>query len=94
VAENQKYVVFKYNEACEYGAGERVDDAVVIRLQDMFAEHGLRAYAGSVITAMDIIREVGSPLTEKELLPELQKLADYFMDKADEASKITGKVPD
>lgn len=107
---NDKYVVFK--KATEgqdgwsplYHAREALPDAVVIRTQDVFAEHGLRAYAGAVVTAMDILTTEANNAHEwcskehaaevREKVSELQRLADYFNDMADAAHAVTGKVPD
>lgn len=102
---DDKYVVFK-KEKFDFWAkvGDlpidetiMVRDAVVIRHQDLFAEHGLRAYAGAVITAIDIINEIGVDVETEDgtsATHHLQKLADYFNDQADLARDATSKIPD
>lgn len=110
-----KYIVAK-REDCRFAKVEHevvdyevritdqnlIPDAVVIRLQDRFAEHGLRAYAGAVMTAADLYEDMKKHARnehEWELMDAEQKslhqLADYFNDQADRARKHhLKKIPD
>lgn len=99
---SEKYVVFKLEEfermmgaltlevdasIPEDIARRKLNDAVVLRLQDRFSEHGLRAYAGTLITAADIMAENPSIGTQQSIF-ELLEIADYFHGKADEARSL------
>ena len=77
---------------------EQVEDAVVIRRQDIFAPAALYGYAHAVLTARDIL-EWGSSESELDeldslALDSLTELADYFASQADLATKEQSKVPD
>jgi hypothetical protein len=67
-----------------------VDDAVVIRRQDIFAAPMLECYAASISVAADVIQQRGDEVGTKGL----RKIADYFQRQADEARDTTSKVPD
>ncbi len=80
-----KYVVFNRDEFIDYIQGmiaERIEleelnpiaDAVVIRLQDVFASAALYCYASSITIAVNILRSGGAT----ERADELSKVADYF----------------
>lgn len=59
-----------------------VDDAVVIRRQDVFAPPALAMYANSIRTALDVaqLHEVGDP---NETARRLQAIADYFHEQSE-----------
>ena len=91
-----KYIVFKRED---WEAFERDDDpsalelkaledATVIRGQDLFAAPALDAYAAMI----GIVMKFGgmTPETRKEL----QQAADYFHDRANESRDIAFKTPD
>lgn len=111
---DDKYVVFKREDfeqamsalRLEVGddgivedvKGRSVEDAVVLRLQDRFSEHGLRAYAGALITAVDVLAEAPVDAQVDGEIERLARMADRFNDLADRARqhRITGqsKTPD
>lgn len=68
----------------------RLDDAVVIRQQDIFAAGVLFTYAGAVQTAIEVLGQQNIPVPD-----ELQDLRDRFFEfaSAAEASPIK-KFPD
>jgi hypothetical protein len=88
-----KYIVVKndgYTEAFIKNAldgMEIVDDAVVIRKQDMFAGPALHGYAASI----SIAAKLTSDLDEAN---NLQRTADYFHEQALDADAHVGKIPD
>jgi hypothetical protein len=65
-----------------------LEDATVIRGQDLFAAPALDAYAAMI----GIVMKFGgmTPETRKEL----QQAADYFHDRANESRDIAFKTPD
>jgi capsular polysaccharide biosynthesis protein len=70
-----------------------IQDAVVLRRQDLFASVALRAYAGAVLNALDVLDQLGMPsvVIKKRLL----EIADYFNAQADMAERDNSrKVPD
>lgn len=79
---DEKYIVFK-REVWGRFIGTRpvedqpptVDDAVVIRTQDVFAAAGLSAYAHNIECAMMFVYD----------MEELAKVRDYFRSVAQEA---------
>lgn len=80
--------------------GQVVGDAVVIRTQDVFAGPALWTYAHSIAQVAKLTREVAEE-TEGEArhtllgrARQLQETADYFADRAEEASDHDGKLPD
>lgn len=82
---DEKYVVFKKDEFEQFlvdcGDGcrpEALEDAVVIRTQDVYAGPALHAYAGAVLSAAEM-REGDS------VRDDLVRIADYFHDRAVEA---------
>lgn len=97
-----KYVVFKRAdwEALQQESPESdpeefiLEDAVVIRLQDIFAESALFAYAASIRTSCEILEAtVTDP--DPALLDNLNEIADYFMSQGELASKgLHRKIPD
>lgn len=77
-----------------------VGDAVVIRTQDVFAGPALWTYAHSIAQVAKLTREVADDAegeARHALLSrarQLQDTADYFADRAAEASDHDGKLPD
>lgn len=105
MTDNDKYIVFK---AAEFAAwhDENVShlmespprpltDAVVIRLQDVFAEPGLSAYAMAIQTGIDM-RAMAIPMHDNTtLINDLGEIRDFFMDQAREAHDYPiKKIPD
>lgn len=90
----EKYVVFKRDEYQGQPLPE-IDDAVVIRLQDIFAAGALYTYANSIRTAVEIMSQ-RSPLENRDIteIEYLNELADYFMEMAAKAESTGNKVPD
>jgi len=74
------------------GLPEVLDDAIVIRKQDVFASSALFAYAHNIQTALEIL-EGGS--IGKDSMDHLEELRDFFFEQATEAQELKGvKVPD
>jgi len=104
-----KYVVFKradFNSAfgdtlAEKALRERLDagaldDAVVIRGQDVFAAPTFFNYSNQVITVHDIMAgTLAQPIPEEvaEELIALQKIADHFHELGLWASNTPAKLP-
>jgi hypothetical protein len=94
-----KYLVFKRDEFIDrHGTGKNVEalpDAVVIRLQDEFAEAGLSAYAMNIQTVLDVVEPeaIGTGVYRR-----LGEVRDYFLEKSHEAGDIRrqgeSKLPD
>jgi hypothetical protein len=82
--EQAKYVVHKIS-------GELVDDAVVIRLKDVYASSALHAYTNAILTVLDLMADDLDP----EVYQQQLDIADYFHQKAVASSEIKGKrLPD
>lgn len=71
------------------GATLEVQDAVVIRRQDVFAPPALDAYANLIEAALQIARD-----TDSEEHEQLVNIADYFHQQAAEAWVTQRKLPD
>lgn len=78
---DEKYVVFKHKDVVphEDGSGvlivhrnEILDDAVVIRTQDVFAVSGLRAYRDTMLTHRNLLFSMMESWEALALLPGLQ----------------------
>lgn len=94
---NEKYIVFKRDtwDWTEVSPKDEVHDAVVIRLQDVFAESALWTYANEIRAAMEILRLMYPASVDSDVLMErLDGIADYFAQMADAAGRVTKKVPD
>lgn len=104
---DDKYVVLKKGDTHDnlgasgvrcYNEEDILEDAVVIRTQDVFAEAGLRAYAATIDSAREILRMSGLPQVGGVTDAELMEISDYFLDRAAEAGIIranfNSKVPD
>lgn len=71
--------------------GHHLDDAVVIRKQDIFAGPALHAYASSISTVIEVLELMGVA----GALDDLEEVRDYFFEAALEADDVrTKKVPD
>lgn len=99
---DEKYIVFKLSdwadgverlgELAQYIEGiPPVEDAVVIRKQDMFAGPGLHAYAMTIQTAIETTRLVTNGMTAELICADLEKIRDYFTQQALEAEACTTK---
>lgn len=98
-----KYVVFKKEDYDRFNKHNNdpnheprnLDDAVVIRSQDVFAGPGLHAYAGVVQTAIDLTKmEFGFSDGDDEIA-HLEHLRDFFHSKAVDADESPiKKLPD
>lgn len=110
--ENDKYVVFKREDwqaikasldrsvgggPYEQGQIAPLDDAVVIRRQDIFAGPGLFAYANAIQTAIDLLKTEQNDATWFHPSDErrLEELRDFFWEQAMMAShEEVKKIPD
>lgn len=98
---DDKYMVFKRSEmeAWAYdpdapsfsNAPKALEDAVVIRTQDLFAASGLYAYAHTIMTHIGLM---DTTATGYARAGRLREIADYFFDRAREAEETVGKIPD
>lgn len=82
---NEKYYVFKNEKGL---VGARVEDAVVIRKQDVFAAPALDAYSNAITCAVELMPD-DSPHKER-----LKDLADFFHQQAVESWIMDRKIPD
>lgn len=76
-----------------------IEDAVVIRRQDVFAPPALDAYSSAIQTAIELMAAVlpmDSDATEAlaDQVKELRGIADYFHSQAQEAWLSSRKIPD
>lgn len=95
-----KYIVFKRDEWNKFEDGglarelmrtRALDDAVVIRRQDVFAGPALSSYAHSIGVAARLLRvRAGNTVEAKQL----QDIADYFSEEAELAFEEGYKTPD
>lgn len=88
---DSKYIVFKRDEFMAQGTAAEIEDAVVIRRQDMFAPPALDCYANAIQTCIEVLTN-GSAPTGRTL--QLQGIADYFHDQAAKAWTEQRKLPD
>jgi len=104
---DQKYVVFKREEFAKCMAALLVEvdptipadiasrslnDAVVIRRQDIFAPPALDAYANAILVVVEGLKLTG--LVTPGLLSDLTQVADYFHQQAKLAWETNRKLPD
>ncbi len=92
--EDDKYVVFKKEDwDTAYVAGDMrpLDDAVVIRRQDIFAAPAFFEYAGQIRTTIEIMKQEGCWFEQNH---HLEDIADYFMQQGEEAMRSERKLPD
>lgn len=93
--QDEKYVVFKrddwenfkrdtifdYHPQATYGEPDPIEDATVLRPNDIFTAPTLHAYVGAVTTAIEIyerVLDIAAPA-------QLAEARDYFMNRAEEA---------
>lgn len=81
-----KYLVTKLD-------GTPVEDAVVIRRQDVFAPPALDAYANAMAVVIETLRSADVQY-EGVRVDRLQEIADYFADQAAKAWTESRKLPD
>lgn len=95
---DEKYVVFKREEFVAWWRDvveartdlpAALEDATVIRGQDLFAGPALHAYAASIAIAVKLLNG-----TNPEEASRLLGIADYFSERAAEADEISHKLPD
>ena len=91
--QDEKYVVFKREDLERFfseqiGTANRqfllrqsLDDAVVIRTQDLFAGPALHVYANSIALAAHLASTPG-------IVDRLETVVDYFSERADEADEL------
>lgn len=100
--QDDKYVVFKKEELDKWLARhddlmmpKRVEDAVVIRCQDVFAPPALDAYGNAILCVIEAHHSVPA-LVDNNInrLQQLQDIADYFHRRATEAWQMQRKLPD
>ena len=106
--DRQKYIVFNRNKMVSILTEESVSafniaaianteiaDAIVIRKGDTFAASALYAYATSVLSAVEILRDVrNGAVVGEDIIEHLTELADYFAVQADHARQLNGRIPD
>lgn len=71
-----------------------LDDAVVIRRQDVFAAPALEAYANAIQCLIEAIDLVPYDADLDKSKQSLRDIADYFHDQADRSYMIQRKLPD
>lgn len=106
MVEDSKYVTFKKSvfedfaaELCSLDGGwslwerirdQRLDDSVVIRRRDIFAAPALDVYSNSMLTCVEVLREVG----QTEVADNLEEKAKYFHEQAVASWDTERKIPD
>jgi hypothetical protein len=88
---SDKYITFKRDEFFAEGTALEIEDAVVIRRQDIFAPPALDAYANAITCVVEVLTN-GTVPTGRTLA--LQDIADYFSDQAAKAWTEQRKLPD
>jgi hypothetical protein len=101
---NDKYIVHKRAEWDRWCDGidavhtwpSEIDDAVVIRRQDVFAGPGLYSYANAVQTGIEVLdlEHPGRPGALTLRLERLEEIRDYFAEQAQLATELPSKIPD
>lgn len=73
-----------------------IDDAVVIRRQDVFAPPAFDAYANSIMVTIEALKERGITHdgNNPSMIDRLGSIADYFHAQADMAWDTERKIPD
>lgn len=93
---NDKYIVFKredWEDAVRAGELPEVEDAVVIRRQDIFAPPALDCYANSIQTAIEMLQATAMS-GNVDGIAELRDIADYFAEQAAKSWSEQRKLPD
>lgn len=102
---DDKYIVFKRNvwNKCITEMQDRhgvwptpqpVEDAVVIRRQDVFAPPALDAYSNSILVALELMNEDNPLFAESARGKRLAEVAAYFHSQAATAWDANRKLPD
>lgn len=92
--QDEKYVVFKrddwenfkrntifdYHPQATHGEPDPIEDATVLRPNDIFTPVALHAYVGAVQSAIEVHEVAGRPVPQA-----LYDARDYFLDRAEEA---------
>lgn len=72
-----------------------LDDAVVLRLGDVFAGPALAAYSAGIAVAENVVRlAVDHPEGLNRAVAGLTRVADYFEERAAESIAYEPKLPD
>lgn len=104
---DSKYVVFRREvwearsekSGLSMLSGDIIDDAVVIRRQDVFAPPALDAYANMIQAAITIFTDTGGFIPgvdpEPPAIARLREIADYFHEQSELAyADSQRKIPD
>lgn len=106
---DEKYIVFKRKEfitkmnalrlevdqsIVSHIQSGAIDDAVVIRRQDVFAPPALDAYANSITIVIEVLKKSNPDITTEGLIKGLRDAADYFHEQARESWQTVRKLPD
>jgi hypothetical protein len=102
VERDEKYIVFKrkpdrggLTNGPTYMPEEAIDDAVVIRMQDVFAHAAFSVYANSIALVAGILRSAATDETTGVRARQLQDIADYFSKCAEDSyANQDKKLPD
>lgn len=97
-----KYLVFKtdeYDAMMDADLDPRhlaLDDAVVIRRQDVFAPPALDCYANAITVTIEGMKltDTGSTSENHDTRKRLQDIADYFHEQAAKSWVEVRKLPD
>lgn len=98
---NEKYLVVKREDWERWADEEQlvaqrrcppeVEDAVVIRRQDVFAPLAISAYSNAITVALGLIKE---GVTSSTRAVKLRAIADYFREQSAMAWDADRKLPD
>jgi len=99
-----KYIVFRRDDWEKHGgllgddfaSDYAVEDAAVIRGQDIFAASTFFNYSNNVITTQEILAALVEDASEEfdEMLSSLQAIADHFHDLGVASAEMPNKLPD
>lgn len=94
----KKYIVLRRMDWDDYqptmgeALPEELEDCVVIRLQDVFAQSALYEYANNIKTFLEILDEI-MPGYENPKIDALMDIADYFAEMGDKCHDIATRLP-
>lgn len=101
---DDKFIVFHRDDwdkhgqlfAEEFEADYAIEDATVIRGQDIFAASAFFNYSNNVITTMEILGALAEDVSPEfqEVLDDLQRIADHFHDLGVASAEMPNKLPD
>lgn len=99
---DSKYLVFKRDEFDEWynnvlkdnvpGVPMALDDATVIRGQDVLAPPALDSYANSLAVVIQVLQQTAG--VDPGVIDRLQQTSDYFHTRAKEAWEMERRLPD